>query len=315
MSIDNRMVCCSVIVTYNRKELLSRCLEYNLKQTIKQDILIIDNASTDGTYEYLCQKGYIINERIKYIRNKVNEFGAGGFYRGLSEVFSRGYQYAWLMDDDGYPLYENTLQKLIEEAYHVQNKCIMLNSLVLCNKNTLTFVLDGMSTVTEVKRINDGDKRTVLKGYISPFNGTLISKETFEKIGNIRKEMLIHGDEVEYRERAKEGGVIVGTVLDSFFYHPLRYRGEYCIWKNKEFLLRYTPHWMEYYETRNYIYIKRKYGNKEDVRQYLMELYAKICCTKKNRIKYGSYILRGIIAGMQEDFRPLKMHKYLKETL
>lgn len=44
----------AVIVTYNRKELLGQNIEMLLKQTIPFDsIIIVDNCSTDGTFEYL----------------------------------------------------------------------------------------------------------------------------------------------------------------------------------------------------------------------------------------------------------------------
>ena len=41
----------AIIVTYNRKELLKESIEALLQQTYKNfDILVIDIASTDGTY-------------------------------------------------------------------------------------------------------------------------------------------------------------------------------------------------------------------------------------------------------------------------
>ena len=44
----------AVVVTYNRKELLAQCIEALLgQQNAVCDILIVDNASTDGTGAYL----------------------------------------------------------------------------------------------------------------------------------------------------------------------------------------------------------------------------------------------------------------------
>ena len=49
----------AVIVTYNRKELLSQNIEMLLKQTMTVDsIIIVDNCSSDGTYEYLKNCGW-----------------------------------------------------------------------------------------------------------------------------------------------------------------------------------------------------------------------------------------------------------------
>ena len=47
----NRIV--AVVVTCNRKEMLKQCVESLLLQKASCDVLIVDNASTDGTAEYL----------------------------------------------------------------------------------------------------------------------------------------------------------------------------------------------------------------------------------------------------------------------
>ena len=47
----------AVVVTYNRKELLKECIEALIKQEYNDcEILIVDNASTDGTYEEVIKK-------------------------------------------------------------------------------------------------------------------------------------------------------------------------------------------------------------------------------------------------------------------
>ena len=105
----SRGKCCSIIVTHNRKKLLSRNIKCNLSQTVGQDILIIDNASTDETEKFLAECGQLSNPRVLYKYNEKNEFGAGGFYAGLEYVFTHEYDFAWLMDDDGYPKRNDTL--------------------------------------------------------------------------------------------------------------------------------------------------------------------------------------------------------------
>ncbi len=60
------MKICTVIVTYNRYELLKECLDSLLNQTYKTDILIVNNASTDGTDIKIKTDGYLKNENIIY---------------------------------------------------------------------------------------------------------------------------------------------------------------------------------------------------------------------------------------------------------
>lgn len=69
----------AIVVTYNRKILLRENLQALCKQSYeKLDILIIDNASTDGTYEYI--KDLLNDARILYFNTGANLGGAGGFF-------------------------------------------------------------------------------------------------------------------------------------------------------------------------------------------------------------------------------------------
>jgi len=43
----------TIVVTYNRKEKLIRCLQHIQDQNLSTDIIVIDNMSTDGTQEVL----------------------------------------------------------------------------------------------------------------------------------------------------------------------------------------------------------------------------------------------------------------------
>ena len=99
---------CAVVVTYNRLAMLKDCIDALERQTVPCDILVIDNASTDGTAEFLEASADIF-----HIRMKENTGGAGGFNTGMREAVKRGYRYVWIMDDDTIP-YPDALEKLLE---------------------------------------------------------------------------------------------------------------------------------------------------------------------------------------------------------
>ena len=70
----------ALVVTYNRKALLKENIEALLAQDYSNfDILIVDNASTDGTKEFM--EKYKENKRIKYENTGANLGGAGGFHK------------------------------------------------------------------------------------------------------------------------------------------------------------------------------------------------------------------------------------------
>ncbi|MCB0168774.1 MAG: glycosyltransferase family 2 protein [Anaerolineae bacterium] len=104
---------CAVVVTYNRKELLVECLEALDSQTCPVDqIFIIDNASTDGTYEFLADQGYFDEDEVEFIGLPGNRGGAGGFYEGLKRAYADQYDWIWVMDDDSIPE-PDALQQLL----------------------------------------------------------------------------------------------------------------------------------------------------------------------------------------------------------
>lgn len=92
----------AVVVTYNRKNLLRLCITKLLEQTgAACDILIIDNASTDGTREMIHTEFH--KPAVIYENTGRNLGGAGGFEYGVEKAVRMGYEYIWIMDDDTLP--------------------------------------------------------------------------------------------------------------------------------------------------------------------------------------------------------------------
>jgi rhamnopyranosyl-N-acetylglucosaminyl-diphospho-decaprenol beta-1,3/1,4-galactofuranosyltransferase len=88
---------CAVVVTHNRREMLRRCLAALADQRRVPDrILVVDNASSDGTREML-EDGY---EQVELLPLRSNEGGAGGFHEGIKRAYATGAEWLWLMDDD-----------------------------------------------------------------------------------------------------------------------------------------------------------------------------------------------------------------------
>ena len=92
----------AVVVTHNRKESLLRCIDALRHQHgAVTDILVVDNASTDGTAEVLVplmEEGAIL-----YRNTGENLGGAGGFNVGMRLAVEMGYDRLWVMDDDCIP--------------------------------------------------------------------------------------------------------------------------------------------------------------------------------------------------------------------
>ncbi|VAX33365.1 Glycosyl transferase, family 2? [hydrothermal vent metagenome] len=247
MDDEKKKKVAAVIVTHNRKELLCECLDAVLSQTRPVEaVYIIDNASTDDTPEYLTEKGFIDKpispegapeEEVKtlplppfpdktveihYVRMHENTGGAGGFHEGVKRCHESGFDWVWLMDDDGIPA-EDQLAELLDKS--VKNNLLMVGPLVIDNNNeqVLTFRRADMDDIeNSVDALKAYAVNGIIYNCIFAFNGTLISMKVVEKIGNIKREMFIWGDEKEYVLRAESNNIKTGTVITALHRHPAR---------------------------------------------------------------------------------------------
>lgn len=102
----------AVVVTYNRLEKLKRVLSSIEAQSVSPALLlVVDNASTDGTDRYLASREFSIPHRVVTLPS--NTGGAGGFAEGMLRGYQDGADFVWIMDDDCYPE-RSSLEALID---------------------------------------------------------------------------------------------------------------------------------------------------------------------------------------------------------
>ena len=298
---------CVVVVTYNRKELLLRNIRATLSQTHPLDILIFDNHSSDGTKEYLEHNGIIGRSNVHYHYSDKNLGGAGGFSNGMKIAFEMGYSLIWLMDDDGYCYNNRTLGELLA---HIPTDCnnFILNSTVICDDiHTLTFGFQDISTYSELIAASQNG---VYSSYINPFNGTLVSRACIELIGFPMAEFFLYGDEHEYMLRALKNNVMLGTVVNSLYFHPINRKIETRIVWKYQVPIKNEPIWKTFCDVRNSIYISKKY---ESPKMVLIRIFIAICAAlfqKRKNIRYLQYTILGLIDGIREKFdRPIMFSK------
>ena len=126
-------------------------------------------------------KEWLTQQSNVIVINQENLGGAGGFYTGMKYMYDNGYEWLVMMDDDGIP-----------------------------DKNEIKNLIQSYDKVVSA----------VGKEVIHPFNGTLVKRSVIEKIGMIKKEMFIWGDEKEYMARAIHNGIGLYTVPAAIHYHP-----------------------------------------------------------------------------------------------
>ena len=314
---------CAVVVTYNRKELLVKCIDCLVNQSLKVDaIYIVDNDSTDNTPELLSDYGFITSLppvdyestwicdeeyediHIKYIRLPVNVGGAGGFYEGVKAAYEDDYDWVWIMDDDAFPT-EDCLKEL--SPYYELEDTVALASLKVDLDDNILYHHRGYFNFNRglpiQKPISYEDTLVKVKDIdMVSFVGLLVKRDAIEKIGFPKKEFFIHSDDLEYCIRLRSMGKIK-LVNKSIIKHAEgSTTGTYAksVLGFKVNRRPYDKLWINYYMQRNLIWLGRKYStNKLSLYSTILKNYILTCGGiivfddhKINRLKFytNSYL-------------------------
>lgn len=190
----------AVVVTYNRKELLKENIDALFKQSVHTfDIIIIDNASTDGTGEFV--QSIMKDNSIQYINIGKNIGGAGGFSFGIKRAVELGYEHIWIMDDDTIPS-EQALENLLAVASE-NNDYGFLASTVLWTDGTWNQM--NLLRNKETNSWHDFEEYKTIHEPISinraSFVSLLINANAVRTEGLPIKEFFIWSDDQEYTDR------------------------------------------------------------------------------------------------------------------
>ena len=207
----------AIVVTYNRLPLLLECIDALKQQTAACfDILVIDNASTDGTEEKLrpfAEQGTII-----YKNTGANLGGAGGFNYGIRQAYEMGYDYFWLMDDDTIPT-PTALEKLLDVRHALQDDFGFLSSYAKYTDGSICLMNVPFKEEPESGVMIIGGSRVELIERAT-FVSFFVSRDVVRQIGLPIKEFFIWADDINncIRINKQKQGF---WVLDSVVTHKM----------------------------------------------------------------------------------------------
>ncbi len=263
--VSNKKVI-AVVVTYNRKELLKECINSLLKQDYNNcDILVVDNASTDGTKDFI--KKELENKKVHYVNTGSNLGGAGGFNFGIKKAYELKGEFIWLMDDDCM-VHKDTLSNLLKAGDELNNEYGFLASKVLWKDGSICKMNIQKCSLT--KKNDDWDSK-LIKVIMSSFVSFFVRTKVVEELGLPISDFFIWADDVEYSRRISRkypcylvndsvvthksknniGSNIAVDDESNFWRYKYSYRNEMYIFKREGFVGR-----VYYFLKRNYHKIK-----------------------------------------------------------
>jgi rhamnopyranosyl-N-acetylglucosaminyl-diphospho-decaprenol beta-1,3/1,4-galactofuranosyltransferase len=189
----------SIVVTRDRLELLKKCVAALRTQTRRPDeILIVDNESSDGSSEWLAKQ-----DDLTVIR-QANLGSSGGQWRGIKQAYESGHDWFWCMDDDTIAE-PDALETMLDTQEAQKPDTGLLCSYVRWR--------DGTPHAMNIPTINNGydvyplwadleyRKKGVIPVLSCSFVSVLIARPAVESIGLPLKEMFIWMDDVEFTGR------------------------------------------------------------------------------------------------------------------
>lgn len=204
----------AVLVTYNRLAQLQAALAcYDRQTRLPSYLIVVDNASTDGTSEWLREWQTIdAGYRKTVITNAENLGGSGGFYVGFRAVLETDCDWVWVSDDDAYPdpnAFDVAYQFLVARAgENIAAICgqVISNGAISYSHRTRYVTRFGRILIQHCPQADYAREWFELNAF--SYVGAMIRVDLLRQVGLPEKDYFIWLDDTEHSLRLSKAGKI-----------------------------------------------------------------------------------------------------------
>ncbi|WP_024528597.1 glycosyltransferase [Serratia fonticola] len=284
----------ALIVTYNRLEKLRLCWQSTAALAF-DCIVIVDNASNDGTQQWLAT---LDDPRLRVVRTEHNLGGAGGFKRGCKFI-STCVEVDWvfLFDDDAYPASDllDKFIKLDKGDYKLLCSKVVTPAGISCKMNLpyqkipRTLFENIQYGVDPERFLPEVDRRSEVATF--SFVGAIIHRDVLAlNYQEIHEDLFIYFDDVYFSYHLTQLGQRILYCPELVFVHDVILNAN--IYKT----------WKLYYLVRNLILSRKFFGDKGPFTSAAVSLRTvKIVLSwmvRGRSLESAGYLIRGIKDGV-----------------
>ena len=202
----------AIIVTYNGMEWLPRCLGSVFSSTVKPDVFVFDNSSTDGGADYI-EKNF---PEVHLVRSDKNLGFAKANNVGLRYALEKGNDFVYLLNQDAWVM-EDTFEKLV--SAFSESKW-------------------GLISPKQMRPDLTTPDRRFIKHYHGPMDGTddvqsvrfvmaahwMISSKCLRKVGLFSPAFKHYGEDNNFCDRVRFHGFKIGVLPSAMAVHDRQTR-------------------------------------------------------------------------------------------
>jgi rhamnopyranosyl-N-acetylglucosaminyl-diphospho-decaprenol beta-1,3/1,4-galactofuranosyltransferase len=291
----------SVTIAYNAAEALPKQMEALLAQThALQEIIVVDNASTDGTSAMLAER----YPQVTVLRMSENLGAAGAWAAGLSyATLEKGYEWVWTFDDDSVP--ESNALELLLRGIHTLGETedeVGMAATLPVDRGTGSSYRPMLWRDGFVKGSPELLQKPVWMADLVIASGCMVRRTMVEKIGLPRADFFMDIFDLEYCIRARSQGYKIAVVTSAKLTHEIgntrkiNFMGYKRSWLNQ-------PPWREYYVSRNLTYLAwslyANFSTKLSIGRYLAVHLAQILLFSTSRGACAIKMVQGFGDGLR----------------
>jgi len=225
MSDKNALLVSVIVVTYNRKDETIECIDSVLRSSYAPiEVIVVDNASTDGTCEALSEK---YSGKIKLVKSQKNLYAGGG--RNLGARHAKGDLFLFVDSDNVIDVTMiETMMKGVEENKELKIGIAGPFTYYKCDRKRLCWVNSSISLITSrtrfegISEMDNGryETRKYIKvGHIP--NCFMLKKDVFNSVGGIDSDYIMHYEESDLAEKVIRSGLDVVLFPKARTWHNL----------------------------------------------------------------------------------------------